>query len=190
VAFPEDVLTKDEHVVLNLHPHWKAMLRPGLVLIVAIAIVIAGGVLVPSGTAGTIGLLVIAAVALALVLWLTLWPFVVWRSTHYVFTNERVLIQQGVFGRDRRDIPLNRVNDHAMTQRFIERLFGSGTLTIESAGERGQSVLVDIPHVEKVQTTLYELTEADHDSHTLGDGEMREMLETVRDEGTKSDKNK
>jgi hypothetical protein len=51
-------------------------------------------------------------------------------------------------------------------------------------------VLVDIPHVEKVQTTLYELTEADHDSHTLGDGEMREMLETVRDEGTKSDKNK
>jgi uncharacterized membrane protein YdbT with pleckstrin-like domain len=185
VAFPEDVLTKDEHVVLHLHPHWKAMLRPVLVLVVAIAMVIAGGVLIPSGAAGTIGLLVIAAIALVLVLWLTIWPFVVWRSTHYVFTNERVLIQQGVFARDRRDIPLNRVNDHAMTQRFIERLFGSGTLTIESAGERGQSVLVDIPHVEMVQTTLYELSEADHDTHTLGDGEMREILESVRDPGAK-----
>ena len=93
-------------------------------------------------------------------LWLGLWPFLVWRTTHYLFTNERVLLQQGVFSRDRRDIPLARVNDHSMNQRFIERLLGCGTLTIESAGERGQSVLADMPGVGQVQTTLYELVEA------------------------------
>jgi hypothetical protein len=68
-----------------------------------------------------------------------------------------------------------------MHQRFLERLLGCGTLTIESAGERGQSVLNDVPHVDKVQTKLYELVEAHHDKHSLGDGEMREILADMRD---------
>ncbi|HEY0698924.1 MAG TPA: PH domain-containing protein, partial [Micromonospora sp.] len=90
---------------------------------------------------------------------------------------ERVLLQEGVFSRQRRDIPLGRINDHAMSQRFVERMLGCGTLTIESAGERGQSVLAAVPGVEKVQTTLYELVEADRDKHTVGDGELREILD-------------
>jgi uncharacterized membrane protein YdbT with pleckstrin-like domain len=181
VAFPEDVLTADEHVVLHLHPHWKAMIRPVLALVVAIAVVAVALVFLPAGGAGTVGAYVIAALALALVLWLSLWPFLVWRTTHYVFTNERVLLQVGVFSRNRRDIPLGRVNDHSMDQRFVERLLGCGTLTIESAGERGQSVLTDIPHVEKVQTTLYEMVEAIQDKHSMGDGEMREILADMQD---------
>jgi uncharacterized membrane protein YdbT with pleckstrin-like domain len=180
VAFPEDVLTKDEHVVLHMHPHWKEAIRPVLVLVLALAGVIAGWILLPSGDGGTITLYVVAAVALVLVLWLTAWPILVWRTTHHVFTNERVILQHGVFSRDRRDIPLGRVNDHAMSQTFVERLLGCGTLTIESAGERGQSVLRDMPDVEKVQTTLYELIEANHDKNTLGDEEMREIMKETR----------
>lgn len=176
MAFPEDVLTQDEQVVAHLHPHWKALIRPVVVLVLAIAAVVVGLVFLPGGSAGTIIGYVIAAIALALVVWLSVWPYLVWRTTHYLFTNERVLLQYGVFSRDRRDIPLGRINDHSMNQRFIERLLGCGTLTIESAGERGQSVLDDIPGVEKVQTTLYELVEANHDKHSLGDGEMREIL--------------
>lgn len=183
MAFPEDVLTTDEQVVSHLHPHWKALIRPVAVVVVALAAVVAGFMLLPAGTAGMVGLYVIAAVGLALVCWLSLWPFLVWRTTHYVFTNERVLLQHGVLSRDRRDIPLNRVNDHSMSQRLSERLLGCGTLTIESAGERGQSVLVDVPRVERVQTTLYELIETHHEKHSLGDGEMREILEEVRDGG-------
>ena len=176
MAFPEDVLTADEHVVLHLHPHWKAALGPLAVLVIAAAAVVAGGVLLPTGGGATVALYAIAAICVVLVLVFSLWPLLVWRTTHYVFTNERVVLQQGVFTRHRRDIPLGRVNDHSMNQRFVERLLGCGTLTIESAGERGQSVLADIPHVEKVQTTLYELVEALQDKHSLGDGEMREIL--------------
>ncbi|TDC29210.1 PH domain-containing protein [Micromonospora sp. 15K316] len=181
MAFPEDVLTEDEHVVLHLHPHWKALIRPVVVLVLAVAAVVAGAVLLPAGTGGSIGLAVIGALALVAVVWFTLWPFLVWRTTHYLFTNERVLLQHGVFSRDRRDIPLTRVNDHSMSQKFIERLLGAGTLTIESAGERGQSVLVDVPQVGQVQTKLYELVEEQHDKHSLGDGEMREILADMRE---------
>ncbi|HZN75368.1 MAG TPA: PH domain-containing protein [Micromonosporaceae bacterium] len=182
MAFPQDVLTTDEQVVLHLHPHWKAMIRPVFVLVLAIAAVVAGLFLLPAGTGGQVGLYAIGAVAIVLVAWLSFWPFVVWRTTHYVLTNERVLLQSGVFSRDRRDIPLSRVNDHSMGQTFIERLLGCGTLTIESAGERGQSVLTDIPGVERVQTTLYELVEADRDKHSLGEGELRQVVRDQRGE--------
>jgi uncharacterized membrane protein YdbT with pleckstrin-like domain len=181
VAFPDDVLTKDEHVVLHLHPHWKALIRPVLVVVLGIAALAFGWAFLPAGAAGMVGLYAIGAAALVLVLWAGLWPFLVWRTTHYVFTNERVLLQKGVLSRDRRDIPLARVNDHSMSQRLVERLLGCGTLTIESAGERGQSVLTDIPGVERVQTTLYELVEADRDRHSLGDDEMREIAGVARE---------
>lgn len=181
MAFPEDVLTEDEHVVLHLHPHWKALLRPMFVLALAVAVVVAAWILLPDGDAATIALYVVAGLALVFVLWFGLWPFLVWRTTHYLFTNERVLLQHGVLARERRDIPLTRVNDHSMSQRFVERLLGCGTLTIESAGERGQTVLRDVPRVDQVQTKLYELVEAHHDRHTLGDGEMREILADMRE---------
>lgn len=176
MAFPEDVLTEDESVVLHLHPHWKALLGPILLLVLAVAAVVAASVLLPAGDGGVIGLYVIAGLAVVLVVWFGLRPFLVWRTTHYLFTTERVLLQKGVLSRDRRDIPLARINDHSMNQRFLERMLGCGTLTIESAGERGQSVLTDIPQVGQVQKKLYELVEANHDKHSLGDGEMREML--------------
>ena len=124
---------------------------------------------------------IVGGLAVLLVVWLTVRPFLVRRSTHYVFTDERVLLQTGIFSRDRRDIPLSRVNDHTMNQHFIERLLGSGTLTIESAGERGQSVLTDIPQVEQVQTPLYELVEANHDRHGLDEDEMRDIMTETRE---------
>lgn len=182
MAFPDDVLTEDEQVVLHLHPHWKALIRPVLALVLAVAAVVAAWSLLPAGDAGRIGLYVVAALALLLVAVFTLVPYLRWRSTHYLFTDERVLIQHGILNRERRDIPLARINDHAMHQRFVERIFGCGTLTIESAGERGQSVLVDVPGVGQVQTKLYELAEAHHDRHSLGDGEMREILADMRED--------
>jgi uncharacterized membrane protein YdbT with pleckstrin-like domain len=81
---------------------------------------------------------------------------VIWRCTHYVVTDERILLQDGVVARERRDLPLNRVNDHALTQSLLDRLFGSGTLTVDSIGDQA-AVLVAVPHAQHVQTVLYEL---------------------------------
>jgi uncharacterized membrane protein YdbT with pleckstrin-like domain len=177
VAFPEDVLTDDERVVLHLHPHWKTLVRPVLVVVLAVVTVTAGLLVLPDGSAGTVGGYAVVAVGLGLVLGFALHPYLVWRTAHYVFTDERVLVQEGVLSRDRRDIPLSRINDHAMRQRFAERLLGCGTLTIESAGERGESVLVDVPRVERVQTILYELIEASHERHSPDDDHLREVVD-------------
>ena len=181
MAFPEDVLTEDEHVVLHLHPHWKALIRPIVVLVRPWPRSPPDSCCCRPACRAPSRLYVIAGLALVAVCWLTIWPILVWRSTHYLFTNERVVLQLGVLSRERRDIPLGRINDHSMNQHFFERLLGCGTLTIESAGERGQSVLTSIPGVQKVQTTLYDLVETHHDKHSLGDDEMREIMADMRE---------
>jgi uncharacterized membrane protein YdbT with pleckstrin-like domain len=186
VAFPEEILTDDEQLAMHLHPHWREMVRPVLVLLLGIAAVVAAFVFLPDdNSASQIGLYVIFGVAVLLVGWLTVWPWIVWRTTHYVFTNERVVLQHGVFNRERRDIPLQRVNDHTMNQTLIDRFFRCGTLVIESAGERGQTMLIDVPKVQRVQTLLYDLVETHHDKHSLGDQEMREIMHDLKDGGKK-----
>ena len=62
----------------------------------------------------------------------------------------------------------------AFTQTLWDRLVRAGTLTIESAGEQGQEVLVDVPNSAKQQQTLNRLIEEDHDrrareAHGYGD---------------------
>ena len=183
MGFPDDSLTADEHVVLHLHPHWKAMITPTFWTLVAAAMVVVGLIFLPSTTSGNVLLVGLGAVAVILFLWLALWPFVVWRSTHYVFTNERVLLREGVFNRQQRDIPLSRVNDVSSSQSLLDRMLGCGNLTVESAGERGQSVLTDIPKVVQVQKVAYELVEADHERRTVNDTDLRSaMRDAVRAE--------
>jgi uncharacterized membrane protein YdbT with pleckstrin-like domain len=91
-------------------------------------------------------------------------------------------MREGVFSREGRDIPLNRVNDVSFQHTFFQRLLGTGVLTIESAGERGQVVLENIPHVERIQSQLYELVEADHEAHTFDDGDAEKIARSIAKE--------
>jgi len=156
VGFPESILTSDEEVVLHLRPHWRRLIAPVGWLVLVVAAVTAAAVLW-----GGTGALVLAVLGVGLLAWLALWPWLEWRTTHYVFTTERVLVREGVLARHGRDIPLARINDVSFSHSLLERMLGSGTMTIESAGERGQVVLADLPRVEHTQSVLYELVEAD-----------------------------
>jgi uncharacterized membrane protein YdbT with pleckstrin-like domain len=158
VPFPDDILTDQEEVVLHLHPHAKAAVRPVLVLALLLAALIVAWVMLPDDRGGLIGVLVVAAFALYLGVRHGIAPLVVWRTTHYVITDERILLQEGVITRERRDLPLARVNDHALTQSLLDRVFGCGTLTVDSIGDQA-AVLDSIPHAHRVQTLLYELIE-------------------------------
>jgi uncharacterized membrane protein YdbT with pleckstrin-like domain len=154
-------LTGDEHLVLRLHPHWKTLIRPVLIAVLAVAAALVLEVVIPSGTAAAAERLVVAAAAiLALMLWLTL-PVLRWRTTTYELTTRRLRVRDGVVTRRGRDIPLARINDVSFSKGLLDRLLGSGRLVVESAGEHGQIVLTDIPQVESTQATLFELVEAE-----------------------------
>ena len=152
-------LTQDEHLVLLLHPHWKTLIRPFAVAVLVIAVALIAEVLIPSNSAAAVERLVVAAVAiLAVMLWLIV-PVLRWRTTTYELTTRRLRVRSGIVTRHGRDIPLARINDVSFEKGLLDRLFGSGRLVVESAGEHGQIVLTEIPHVEDVHTTLFRLVE-------------------------------
>ena len=103
----------------------------------------------------------VAVIALlALMLWLIA-PVLRWRTTTYELTTRRLRTRYGLVTRRGRDIPLARINDVSFEKGVLDRLLGAGRLVVESAGEHGQIVLRDIPNVEQVQATLYQLVEAE-----------------------------
>ncbi len=157
MGFPERLLTEDESVVIHQHPHWKALFWPvlGLLLICA---VMGFGLAWFSAPAAQ---LVVGLVALIAASYVFLRPLLRWVSTHFVLTTHRVLTRQGILYRKGRDVPLSRINDVSFEHSLFERILGCGTLVVESAGERGQITLTDVPRVEYVQTTLYRLVETD-----------------------------
>ena len=152
-------LTDEEQPVFVLHPHWKVLVRPVLIAVLVLAVALVGEALIPSGSAAATERLAVAAVAIGvLMLWLIV-PVLRWRLTTYELTTKRLRMRAGIVTRHGRDIPLIRINDVSFEKGPLDRLLGCGRLVVESAGEHGQIVLTEIPHVERVQATLFQLVE-------------------------------
>jgi uncharacterized membrane protein YdbT with pleckstrin-like domain len=149
--FPKRLLGDDEEVVLDLHPHWKRLIVPALLVPIVAGVASYLAFLVPDGSVrAPLRWGIVALSLLVLARW-SVWPFLKWVTTRYVLTNRRVVIRNGVFARSGRDIPLTRVNDVSFRHSLVDRMLGCGTLTIESAGEHGQVILPEVPTVELVQ---------------------------------------
>ena len=163
-GIPARLLGDDERVVMAMRPHWKELVGPALVLLVVSPLATFAATVVSDGGPQRWLRLAVAVVALLVVLRWTVWPFLVWLTTAYVVTDRRLITRYGVVARVGRDMPLSRVNDVTFEHSSIlERVLRCGTLVVESAGERGQLVLRDVPRVEEVQRDVYRLAEADEE---------------------------
>jgi uncharacterized membrane protein YdbT with pleckstrin-like domain len=163
VPYPDKLLAEDEEVVRHLHPHWLTVFWPIVAFLLVVGGASFGAALVPDGRQQGVVRLVIAGVALVLLLVFVLVPVLRWRTTHYVITTHRLLFRQGVLARHGRDIGLSRITDVSYRQTLWERVISSGTLTIESAGDGGATVLRQIPDSDGVQQLLNHMVEEDAD---------------------------
>jgi uncharacterized membrane protein YdbT with pleckstrin-like domain len=158
VGYPDNVLAADERVVLHRHPHWKRLIGPVLVLLLTTALAAFGAAVVNTTgwdqTAKNIVMLVIGVIWLTVIGWLTVWPFMAWRTTHFVITDRRVMFRHGVMTRAGIDIPLARINSVEFRHGLSDRMLRTGTLIIESAAQDPLE-FHDIPRVEHVHSLLY-----------------------------------
>ena len=158
MGYPDNVLANDEMVVLHRHPHWKRLLGPILILLLMTAFATFGAGVVHNTDwaqdAKTVVSIVIAAVWLIIVGWLTVWPFFSWWTTHFVITDRRVMFRHGLLTRTGIDIPLARVNSVEFRHGLMDRMLRTGTLIIESASQDPLE-FHDIPLVERVHSLLY-----------------------------------
>src|SRR5580700_12198967 len=157
----EPSMAGDEQPVLLLHPHWKTLIRPVLVAVLVVAIALIAEV-IPSGSGQAVTRAAIGVVAVVFVMVWLIVPVLRWRTTTYELTTKRLRTRFGILTRRGRDIPLTRINDVSFEKGVLDRILGSGRLVVESAGEHGQIVLREIPHVESVQATLFRLVEDEH----------------------------
>src|SRR5437868_1748883 len=169
MALPDHHLTQGERRIRSFHPHWKRLIVPFLALVLILVAVGAGLLLIPSSWEFA-SYARIAVVVVAIIL-LTIWsfvPYLRWKNTGYVLTTHRFSISTGVLNKSTDEIPMTKVNTVSSDQGFIERLLGCGTLTVESAGEKGQIVLKDIPHIQDVRAELFRLVEDASDGDVDG----------------------
>ncbi len=138
-------LLPGENLILKDHPHWivvvKSLVVPIILLIVAAVIDIT---VTNSGIANFQLFVGLAAVAIA-----GLWLIVVWirwQSTSYTLTDQRIKIETGVFGRQSKMIPIDRVQDCTTKQSLIGRMLGYGRVEVDAAGAQGAEVLDHLPN--------------------------------------------
>jgi uncharacterized membrane protein YdbT with pleckstrin-like domain len=161
----ERSLGDGEQIVLDLHPHWRRLVLP----MAAVPIVVGlAAFAIGIGPGGPVYDWVIVGVAVVLLCWTSLLPYLRWKTTRYVVTNRQVLYRSGLITQTGRDVPLYRLNDVHFENTIADRLTRSGDLIIESAGEQGQLRFTDVPRVDQVQQTIHRLAEEDDQRRRRG----------------------
>ena len=178
---PDIELMPNEKMVLASNPHWFYFWKQ-----VAAALGIFGLLLLlwtvdVDWLNSIIGW--VALVAFIVLLIDVIVEYVQWQTTRFAITNERVAYQSGIIRRRGVSIPLNRINNVNFTQSMIARLLNNGVVTIESAGETGDSVFENIPDPERVRTLIFAQVEADEQRDSDRDAAslakaMREHVES------------
>ncbi|GII75477.1 membrane protein [Sphaerisporangium rufum] len=160
MGLAEQHLTAGERVVLSFHPHWKRLVLPVLALLLVVAASSAAFYFIPVDYeyAGYAWIAVAVVSVVALTLWSFL-PYLRWKTTSYTLTTHRFNISTGVLSKSTDDIPLAKVNSVSSDQSVAERLLGCGTLVVESASDRGEITLRDIPRIQAVRAELFRLVE-------------------------------
>jgi uncharacterized membrane protein YdbT with pleckstrin-like domain len=195
VPFPKRLLSAGEELILDLRPHWIALVVPIVeTALIVIAMILALAYLPDTWSTGIRWLIVLAGMVLFLV-----WPLpriVAWATSHFVVTSDRVIHRAGWFAKRSMEIPLENISDVRFNQTVFERMIGAGDLTLESPGTFGQERFSDVRHPEKVQKTIYEVNEVNRQRMAGGgrvDGgpfsiaEELAKLDRLRDDGVISD---
>ena len=148
---------RGERVLLDVRPHPKALVLPVLALLLVAG---AGGFAAAraGGQADGPLRLAVAVAALLLLLRLSLLPYLRWRGTRLVLTDERLSLTDGVLRRSGRDVPLARVDEVLVARSLRQRLQGCGDLQV-TAGDAAPLVVRDLRDVAAVQRAVHRALE-------------------------------
>ena len=155
-------LLPGESLIITAHPHWvvviKSLVVP-LVLIAAVAIADftflqdnRSSLPAHTRTYLTLGVIAIAGLWL-IVVWIR------WQSTSFTLTDQRIKIETGVFGRQSKMIPIDRVQDCTTKQSLIGRMLGYGRVEVDAAGAQGAEVLDHLPNPGAFRDQVFMQTE-------------------------------
>lgn len=88
------------------------------------------------------------------------WCGLPWSFTIYSFDAERLFIERGVLSKKEDEVRLYRILDISLERSFIQRIFGMGTIKIDSSDKTMKCFeLKNIKHPKDVKEQLSQLVE-------------------------------
>lgn len=157
MAFPRRLLIDGEELVLDLRPHWIALVGPIAVTILVIVGWILAFLYAPEDGSGRTAVIWAAlAIGLLVLIWYPLRAFIAWATSNFAVTSDRIIHREGFLAKHTMEIPLEAINDIRFQQSLFERMVGAGDLVIQSASEFGRNVFANVRNPEHVQRTIYE----------------------------------
>jgi len=155
MPFPRRLLIENEELVLELRPHWIAIVVPAIVTVLVVAGWILALTYAPDdGTSRSVVVWGASAVGVFLLIVFPVRKFIAWATSYFVVTSDRVIHREGWIAKRSMEIPLEAINDVRFHQGVFERLIGAGDLIISSASEFGRQVFGDIRNPEEVQKAI------------------------------------
>src|ERR1017187_2503215 len=100
MAISKRLLSDDEHVVLSVRSHGKALVGPVALLVLVMAVVITTAMVRPANT--IVGRAVAVVAVLVVIVWVII-PFLRWMISTYTVTNRRLITRHGILTRTGRD---------------------------------------------------------------------------------------
>ena len=145
-------LLPGENLVLKDHPHWITLVKSVIVPAVLVVLVAVADftILFPQDNGSGFyvphlrTILSLGVVALALLWLIVVW--IRWQSTSYSLSDQRIAIETGVFSRQEKIIPIDRVQDCTTRQSILGRVLGYGRIEIDAAGAQGAEILDHLPN--------------------------------------------
>ena len=151
MAFPTRLLVEGEELILDLRPHWIALVMPAVVAIATVAVM---SILYETFDEQILDVIVGVAGTLFLLMY-SVRRVVDWATSHFVVTSDRIIHRRGWIAKYSMDVPLEAINDVRFEQGIVDRTIDAGTLIVQSASEAGRQVFDHIRNPEEVQKTIY-----------------------------------
>jgi uncharacterized membrane protein YdbT with pleckstrin-like domain len=144
-------LLPGENLILKDHPHWVVLIKSIWLPIVAVILVVIADFTILEQNYNSWNLplhfrtyFTLAVMALALLWLIVVW--IRWQSTTYTLTDQRIKIETGVFGRQEKIVPIDRVQDCTTRTSVMGRMLGYGRVEVDAAGAQGAEVLNHLPN--------------------------------------------
>jgi len=157
-------LLPGENLVLKDHPHWVVLIKSVLVPIVLVVLVVIADFTILLDNYNTWNLpahfrtfLTLGVLAVAGLWLIAVW--IRWQSTTYTLTDQRIKIETGVFGRQEKVIPIDRVQDCTTRMSLLGRMLGYGRVEIDAAGAQGAEILDHLPNPGAFRDQVFMQTE-------------------------------